>query len=217
MLDYLVINFRNLSHADFIIKVGSIADHLSAHHGFESAWPEDVPSPTELKENVANFTGAVNAAANGDRHRIQERDAMRTDLEIDVAMTGQHVVMRSIRRKDPSLLQNTGFDLKKRTTNKTVSYALVDAPAKFSVKHGPMSGTLTARANRVAGAATYELQACESDPTNEDSWKTLDQYVHCSRIEVKGLEPGKKFLFRIRGFGVNGHGPWSSSVSIMVI
>jgi len=37
------------------------------------------------------------------------------------------------------------------------------------------------------------------DPTVEDNWRTLGIFAHCSRIEVKDLEAGKLYSFRLRG------------------
>jgi hypothetical protein len=65
---------------------------------------------------------------------------------------------------------------------------VVGAPSNFTVKHGSISGTVIAKANRVTGGF---LQICQADPSNEESWKNAGQFVHCSRIEVK-LEEDEK-------------------------
>lgn len=218
MLDQLDANFRNLSNTDIIVKVGAIADALTNHPGFPLPWPDVVPDPDRLKELVAGFKNAVNAAANGDRQKISERALSRAELVQSTTLTAQYLVMKSIKERDLGRLFNTGFDLKKRTYNRSASSnAILSSPANFSVKHGPLSGTLIAKSSRVPGAATYELHMCQGDPTVEESWTTLGHFVHCSRMEVKDLEPGKRFNFRVRCLGANGPGPWSSIFSLMVL
>jgi len=216
MLDLLDANFRKLSHADIIIKVGGIADILANHSGFPLPWPDVVPDPQRLKEMVIDFTAAVNAAANGDRQKIADRDLDRAELELSSAIVAQYLVMKSLKEKDPSLLNNTGFNLKKRNS-RTARNASVGAPINFSVKRGSDSGVVFAKSSKVPGGATSELQSCQGDPTIEESWKTLGQFVLCSHMEVHGLEAGQRYHFRLRSIGVKGPGPWSSIVSLMVV
>ena len=217
MLDQLDANFRKLSHADIIIKVGGIADTLANHSGFPLPWPDVVPEPQRLKEMVIDFTTAVNAAANGDRQRIADRDVDRAELEMSAGIVAQYLVMKSLKEKDLSLLNNTGFKLKKRANNRVARSANVGAPINFSVKRGTDSGSVVAKSNRVPGGATSELQSCQGDPTIEESWKTLGQFVLCSHMEVHGLEAGQRYNFRLRSIGVKGPGPWSSIVSLMIV
>lgn len=218
MLDLLEANFKSLSHADLVVRVGGIADALMVHPHYPLPWPDVVPNPEQLKEQVEKFAAALNAAANGDRQKILERDSCRIDVEQDVALAAQYVIMKSIKEKNPTMLLNTGFALKNRNYNKSSSNAVVGPPTNFTVRFGPASGTVFARATRQPGAATHDLQICEGgDPTLDESWRDLGQFVRCSRIEVKDLEPGKRYSFRIRARGINGPGAWSSIVSLIVI
>jgi hypothetical protein len=219
MPDQLDTSFQNMSHADIIIKVESIADILANHSGFPLPWPDVVPNPQELKELVANFRVAVNAAAHGDRQRIAERDSTLAEMKLSATLTAQYLVMKSIKEKDPSLLNNTGFAQKNRNNSRSASHSnvAVGAPAKFTAKHGPVSGTVIARSSKVPGGGTYELQMCQGDQATEESWKTVGLFMYCSRMEVKDLEPAKRFSFRVRCHGTNGPGPWSSPVILIVI
>src|SRR5665647_2601647 len=123
--------------------------------------------------------------------------------------------MRSLRENDPSLIANHGLEPKKRALTRNTNHPLVCAPTNVTVKHGPFSGTMILKTSKVTGGITYEIAACQGDPTLEESWTNLGQFAHCSQMEVKGLEPGKMYHFRVRCFGVSGHGPWSSIVSLM--
>jgi hypothetical protein len=148
---------------------------------------------------------------------MAERDAYRIKVEVNVTITVQWAVIRSVRENDPSLIANLGLEPKKRLTTRNRIPALVGAPANLTVKHGPLSGMVVLNTPKVLHGITYELQICLGDPTNEESWSDKDQFSSGRKMEVKGLEPGRVHYFRVRCFGAVGHGPWSPIVSLMVI
>jgi hypothetical protein len=214
----LDVNFKPYNNSDLIIKLGGIADILANHSRFLLPYPDVVPNPDQLKVHIANFTAAVTAAANGDRQKISERDLFRAELEQVATFTAQYLIMKAFKEKDPSMLNNVGYDQKKRTTKGSASSnASVIPPTNFTAKHGPVSGTVIVKASRVIGAAMYELHICQGDPTIAESWTTLGLFTRSSRMEVKELTPGQKYNFRGRCLGNNGPGPWSITVSLMVI
>ena len=216
MLDLLDVNFRRLSHVDFIFKVGNIADLCEVHEGL-GPWPEEVPNPGEIRTDNLDFAASVQAAANGDRQRIAERDEKRANLEDAVTMVAQHIIMKSKRKKDPSLLLNNGFDQKKKVTRSAAgSKDVTAAPAGLTAKHGPASGTVIVKTRKLAGAGSYEIQI-SLEPGNEASWQTTGHSIHCSHMEIKGQVPGSKCYIRVRGLGANGPGPWSEPISLIIL
>ena len=132
-------------------------------------------------------------------------------------VSAYHVVMVSLHRKDPSVLLNTGWDLKHRASyNKSPNTGKLTVPSKFTVKHGTVSGTVVATVNRAQTAASVELQVTDGDPSLEASWKGLGMFFQC-RMEAKGLEPARRYHFRARYQSAGATGPWSQHVSLIVI
>ena len=216
LLDQLDLNFRPLSHFEFASKVISIANAFAAHSEFQDPFPPTIPNAGELREIGNHHATISNEALTGDRGKIAARDAFRLKAEVNTAITVQWAVMRSIRENNPGLIANLGVEPQKRATTRSSHPPLVGAPVNLVVKHGPLSGIVLV-STKVQGAITYELEACQGDPTQEESWSAQGQYPGCRKMELRGLEPGKVYHFRVRCFGASGRGPWSSIVSLMVI
>ncbi|HBG07228.1 MAG: hypothetical protein A2075_09565 [Geobacteraceae bacterium GWC2_58_44] len=113
------------------------------------------------------------------------------------------------------MLLGTGFDVKPVVKSSNAAYYL-GAPGNFRVSRSEVSGELMVTATREKFAASYYLEICEGDVT-EEGWKPVDTYVRCFRIVVAGLVPGKRYTFRIRGIGSKGVGPWATSATIMCV
>jgi len=73
------------------------------------------------------------------------------------------------------------------------------------------------KCNSVKKARSFGLEVCEGDPTIEENWKYISVAVHCTRMEMKGLTPGKVYSYRVRAITPSGTGPWSSYVTLMAI
>lgn len=217
LLDVMDLNFRPLTHFELANKIITIADAIAVHPGFQEPFPAAVPTPKELKDLATQYHALVNAAQSGDRNKIAERDALRPKTELNAALTVQWAVIRSLRENNPGLIANIGVEQKKRVTTRNLHPGLVSAPVNIAARHGQVSGTIALYVGKVQGAVTYEVQICQGDPTQEQSWSDAAKSAHCRNIEIKGLEPGKMYNFRVRCFGSSGHGPWSHVVSLMAL
>ena len=207
--------FKNVSNPDFIIYLGGIADSLDSHQGYRNM-PEDVPNAGKFRDLASRLTAAVKAAQYGDSQKKAERDAIRVEGEEASIALANWAVIRYLATKDPSLLANLGIAPKKQVVKKS-NKASVTAPSNLKATHGKMSGSAILKSDRVPGSASLEVQFCQGDPMQEESWSAGQHFPHCSYMEVKGLEPGKMYYFRVRCLGNDGHGPWSAIVSLMVI
>jgi len=215
--DAFDLNFKSMSHADFILFLGGVAAALAVHPGYQTMPPE-VPSSSKFRELETRFAEAVKAAQTKDVVKVAERDAMRAEGVIAARLTAQWAVIRSVSANDPTFLANLGLKLKKRA-NRSPKKISMPAPINFTVKHGKISGAVEAKCGRVGGGASYEVQYCQGDQSLEDSWNAAigQHFAHCTDMELTGLEPGKIYHFRVRVLGNSGHGPWSTVVSLMVI
>jgi hypothetical protein len=215
--DVFDLNFKNMSHADFILFLGGMADALAAHPGYQTMPPE-VPNSERFRELEARMAEAVKAAQTKDLVKIAERDATRAEGIVAARLTAHWAVIRSVYSNDRSFVTNLGLKLKKPAT-RVSKKPQMPAPSNLTVKHGAVSGSVTAKCGRVDGGASYQLLYCLGDQMLEASWNSDNgsHFAHCSEMVLDGLEPGKVYHFKVRVLGNSGHGPWSTVVSLMVI
>jgi hypothetical protein len=211
------VDLRTLPPLPFANKVISFTDALAVHPGFQDPLPPPLAGAAEIKAMATDYLGLANAVAAGNLTQKTARDALRPQVEVHTIMALQWAVMRSIRENNPSLIQNLVFDHKKPAAPRSHVHPLVAAPVNVVATHGPVSGTVFINTGKVKGATTYHVYGCQGDPSVEASWAEVGKSTGCRNIELRGLEPGKVYHFRVNCFGAAGHGPWSSIVSLMVI
>lgn len=217
MPDLLDANFKDLSNAELIMEIESIAELLAVHPGYQNAHPEHAPSPELLKEKAANLRNADRAAVNKDRAKMAERDKAREDLELFAKLPASYMSIQAILKQDTSYLQNTGYPPKKKgskgasTTTGPTAY-----PSNITVQQGEETGSLVVKGHSSHPRASHDLQICCGTPTGEDSWSMVGTQINCKFI-VKGLQPGQRYYFRMRSHGPGGTGPWSPPVDRIVI
>jgi hypothetical protein len=209
------LNYSKMGNPDFIIHLGGIGDALKLHSAYLNL-PEEVPKPARFHDLAARLTVAVKAAQYGDSQKKAELDAIRLEAEEASAALAHWALIRFLATKEQSVLANLGL-IPKKPVVKNQNQASETAPQNVRVKHGKISGTAILSSGRVTGSASLEVHICQGDPMSEESWKLYDHFPHCSHMELKGLEIGKMYYFRIRCLGNNGHGPWSAIVNLMVI
>ena len=213
--DYFELNYKKVDHPGFIMYLGGIADAVEVHPGYQNL-PAPVPNPAKFRDLANRLTLAVKAAQYGDSQKKIERDAIRAEGEDASLALANWAVILYLENKDPSFLANIGIAPKKPVVRNNQE-ASDTAPQDVKVGYGKLSGWAVVKAARVVGYASLEVQCCQGIPTSEESWGVGEHFPHCSHMEVKGLEPGKTYYFRVRYLGNNGHGPWSAVVSIMMI
>lgn len=207
-------NFNKLSSAAFLAQVERIVTAMSGNANFPEPWPATVPSLAQIQSDLAAFQAALTATQSGDRTRIVERNTARSKLSADLFVLANYV--QTVAPNDDSRLVTTGFPLRQPAPRARLS-EVPDAPAGFDVYRGTVSGTLVARASRVARAGSYDVQITTADPTVESNWTPAGSYKNCGRIELQGLTPGKTYTVRIRALGSAGPGAWATSESLMVV
>ena len=211
-LQLLENNLRDLGHAELVLKVGGIVELGKAHPGLQNV-PEDVPGPDHLHDLNVDFAASVQAAHDGGKKAAEERDTKRLNLLEAVHMWGQHIVMRYKRRKDPSLLENTGFDQKKPTARGSKVKGATPVP-NARLKHGE-SRQLVIYLKQIPGRGSYEVRYT-TNPNDDGTWVDGGHHTYCT-IEMGGFEPGTKYYFSVRYHGPNGTSAWSAPLSIIAL
>lgn len=220
--ELLDLNFNHHSINDFIVVVNTIADKTEAHSALKE-YPEYFSGPAKLREKAALLGQLRDLSANGDREKKAEKMAVWEETKLAVIMNGQHITMLSLHRNDPSILLNTGFDLKQKHSGKSSSASSTDLLAEtpgLALKYvqsasGPVPGAFTAVITKAKNKASTELQMSDN-PSDETSWKSQGIYAK-ARIDYKGQQSEKRLYFRARYHQEGGVSPWSQVVSIFVL
>lgn len=213
-------NINDLGINDFIALLLTVADKTDAHPALKDGLPEYFSNGQKLREIAGNLTQLRDAASTGNRDAKAEKIAAWEAGKLAVAMNAQHLTMLSLHRKDPSLLNNIGLELKqKQQGGRSAVNVLAETPV-VSAKHvqgpsGPVSGSIVLVISRAKSSIPFELQMTD-DPSNESSWSS--QGIHQkARIEYHGQEPAKRLYFRVR-YHVDGKtSQWSPTANIIVL
>jgi hypothetical protein len=217
-LDLLDLNMNGLSVNDMVVKLGTVADLVEAHRGYQDKLPNEVPGPPEFRVLAVDLHQADQESTFKDRLKLAQRGAKFQDSVVALTIFGQFAVMKATKYKDTSYLDNLGFDRKKRNTgtNKATYQGPLGFPGTFSVKHGLASGSLLFKVGKIKGAALYEIFVCLGDPNDEGSWSLAASFLNTRQMQIDGLVLAKTYLFRMRALVSSGYGPWSNIVKIIV-
>ena len=207
-----LIGFSGMSNAKFLTTTESLITNLENHPETPKEVPKPYPTLQDLKDSFAKFKDLHHAAENGDRVKIEQRNLIRKTTEGDFKNYGHFLITAGM---DTYYLLDVGFSVKQPSGKKNApANASLVRPENPRVKHGEISGKMVLRCTPTDGAAIMDVEMTE-DPSTESSWIHVNYYTHASKMEVTGLQPGKKYYFRIRNIGGNGPGPWSELVSLI--
>jgi hypothetical protein len=207
-------SFSNLTPANFVAQVEQIISSLTGNANFPEPWPASVVSLAQLQADLADFQTILNAIANKDRSRMEDRDAQRQKMAGE--LTSLAFYLQGLANGDPTKLATTGFPARKASSRSQAPVEL-EAPSQLRLQRGVVSGQLIARAIPVAKAASYTLQIATADPTVEANWTDAGTYANCGRIQLDGLKPGTMYSVRMRAIGAAGSGAWTAPTSLMVV
>ena len=210
----LIVAFDRLSDADFITKSGTIVAALTGNVNYPEPWLPQIASLVELTNALADYEVAYHGALSKDILKVSHRESSRlalTDILKKMAPYLEVVAQGNI-----DVLVTTGYDLRRDTTHAS-SFDPLPAPADFKVLLGDFSGSLDIKISRLLGAASYDVQITQLDPTVEANWAHTATSKTSSHIQLTGLTPGQSYWLRMRGIGTNGVGLWTEPLNIMVV
>ena len=210
----LIVTFGRHSESGFQTKAGVIISALTANPRFVEPWPAPAPTLVSLSDALDSYRSAYNATTTRDSAKIVQRKVARHTLTELLKRLAPY--LEFVAHGDVEALASTGYDLR-RDTNRTSGFEPLPAPGGFRVQHGPHRGSLDVRITRVPGAASYEVQITQGDPTSETDWKHAMTSVTASRIRLNDLPPTQAFWVRVRCVGSGGNGRWTEPVNIIVV
>ncbi|MBJ6752070.1 hypothetical protein [Geomonas anaerohicana] len=217
--ELLAAHYQDLAINEFIAFMLFHAERMDAHAVIKEGAPEYFSDGQRLREIAANLRQLRDSAATGNREAKAKKLEVWEEGKLAVAMNVQHITMLSLHRKDPTILQETGLELKQKQHIMKTSLNLLTEIPVVTVKHvkspsGPVPGAVTVIITRPKNAPC-ELQM-STDPSNEGSWG--GQGIHQKvRIQYQGLEPASRVYFRARLHVDGKTGPWSQVATIIVL
>lgn len=216
MQSKLITAFSSLREADFLARAQQILASLTGNAHFPEPWAVQVPNLADLGTAFAAYQTAYGAAQSGDKAKIAARQAAREVLMTKLKKLARYLEV--VADEDLAVLASTGYELRKDGVRNASAVAeTLPPPDGFKLDRGPLSGTIVAKARRLPGAGSYEVQIAQADPTVETNWSDAGTFMRCSKIELQGLAPGKTISVRMRGIGSRKPGAWTPAASLMVV
>jgi hypothetical protein len=202
----VTLSLNNLKVDEKITFAMKVHDMMSANAG-TFAEP-DVEMPALLTKAEALQTAQANAIDGGKLERAI-RDA--AELELDTALRKLANYVENVSEGDAVLIAQAGMVPRKPRVG-----MIPDTPAPSELRAG---NTITRTEVRLAWKKAsningHEVQVCPH-PITEDGWQLVKHSTR-SRVVIQGLEAGKTYWFRVRGFSAAGTSEWSGPVSKVV-
>lgn len=213
MVERFDINFTGLSHGDVIFALLDFADRCERHPAFLDGAPACVPGPPLYRELAHDLSATVSAGII-DQGSLAEIARLRNKGQRCMTLTGNYIVIFSDHHNDPGMLHSLGLKLKKRVYRKPTQPPL-PVVKKYSVTDLAEPGTVLVKVPNRPRNGSIQVQVSEGGPLEEGSWRRIGNFYTC-RFEVKGLDPVKRYHFRIRFESAAGTGPWSQVLTVVV-
>jgi hypothetical protein len=158
-------------------------------------FPNPEPNMTVFGDAIAAYVSQLAKAGTHDSSAIAAKNVRRARLIELVTTLGYSVADQA--KGDVEALVSSGLPLKKRRQLITLT-----APVNLRIINGSNSGELMLRVNTIKGALSFGFEYTVDPPTDKSVWiKTICSTSKCT---VKGLEPGKKYWFRVFVTGARG-------------
>ncbi|HKR06445.1 MAG TPA: hypothetical protein VJY62_17560 [Bacteroidia bacterium] len=166
-----------------------------------------LPTRATLVTQRNKYSTALDNLRRGDKSSTTTKNNERAKLE-NMMMT-QADNAAEIAGEDVALYELLGYGMKSKATPTTE----LPAPANFSVKNGPVSGSIECRFKFVKNAHAYEV--CVMDDTGKIVATATNS---SSPVIAFDVAPLKQYKVKCRAIGSkNKKGTWTSEVTINVI
>jgi len=207
-----IICWSKLSNGKFLTTTESILTNLENHADTPKDVPPPFPSLVTLRSSYDKYKGLYHDAENGDRVKGKQRNQARKETATHFTNYGKYLLMIGI---DTFFLMDVGLIVEPSAKKSVPASASESRPQDVQVTHGNVSRKMVLKCKAHRGAAMLEVQFTE-DPSSEENWvRATDLYTKASKMEVSGLQPGKRYYFRVRYLGDNGPGPRSELVNLI--
>ena len=168
-----------------------------------------MPALAEVAAAHDAFVAAVNDNDRG-RRAIAARDKARRHAEVLVCALALYVAQRC--QGDLVTLLGSGFPARRqRGAQRKIA---PHTPGVLKVGHGPSSGQVVGRCERVEGALVYQWRFAAAQAPTE--W-TLTDGGSRTRVTLANLVPGTQYLVQVRATGRRGSSDWSDAIAVFAV
>ena len=209
----LIITFEALPLPDFLSKTELISNSMATNSNYPGPWPSPLSSPVTLTGLFTAFQTSFNNASTKDTVKVAQRDAARLALTVYLKKLAPYLEL--VANGDVSKLLTSGFSLRKGNEH-TGGGDPPPVPTNFRLARGG-SGQLIAKARKIRGVDTYEVQTNSGDPNVQSDWHSLPVVTSCAKVKIDGLTPLTKVWVRVRGVNSHGSGPWTDPAGETVL
>jgi len=196
-------SFRRYTDANLQMKAHVVVKaHTNNPH-----FTTPMPYMEEVSATLAEFNTAVAVASGGDRYKILERNEVRKKLVNLLERLAGYDMM--ISGGDENILASGGFDLEKEDQPREIV-----PPDTMKLTSGLSSGEVIVKVSGGKAIKVYCYEYTEDPHTDSSVWTLkLDTKA---KLLVKGLQPAKKYWFRVFVIGKGGVKVPGPVVSIIV-
>ena len=169
-----------------------------------TGFPTTVPTLDDYSASVGAFIGQL-AKANGTRdiNAIAAKNARRKELIASTITLGTSVSLTA--NGNLEMLLSTSFPLRRQTQP-----SILGKPTNFRCTNGINPGELDLAIDTMAGVVSFNFTYTEYPPTPNSVWTTVTSSK--SNYTITGLEPGKKYWFRVAAIGRKGQMVWGETL-----
>jgi len=209
ILASLVLNYDNLSDANYLLKLGVIISATKDSDLFRPYPPDG--SPERLEEMRTRLQEAYDGALDRSHKMIELRNATRKETDVVLYTMGHHI--QSQCQGDVNRLGKSGYDIRQPRNFNSRTTSPPSAPTTFVVEPAQL-GHLKFKVVPTRGSSFCEIWYTDDEPTVEANWKYKSGFAEFEGV-VGGFEPGTKFI-KVRLVGKGGPSGWSNTITIIV-
>jgi len=181
--------YDRMSDAKLIEKGYFIHQQVSTR---TSVFATPTPTMPALKDALDDYQSAINAALNGDKVLIAQKNIAR-QLVIDLLhQLSSYVIMTANGAR--FIVLEAGVPMVKEPTP-----IVIAPPTGLNVAYSNVPGELVVKVKKVKGAASYMHQYSTDPLLKEESWTILNTTT--SKVKIAGLTPGTTYFFRVGVIG----------------
>ena len=172
-------------------------------------FPSPTPGLAAVGTALTEYSVAKAEAAGRDRTKVAIKNSKKLALQLLLKTLANYVALTA--NGDEAMLVSSGFQL----VREAQTTPPLEAPENFNVTGGFNQGEIVTKVDRVLNARSY-LHECTEDPIVENSdW---DSRATTGRdFTFTGLQPGKKYWFRVAVIGVRDQIIYSPNMSRIAI
>lgn len=194
---------KDLSSAALIAKSAFVESRMTGNPHF----PAPVPSLSSIAAARQALESAAAAALSRAHIAVATRWERHSELERLLVQLSKYVMATA--QGDIEAQLTSGFEMRR------APYRITDlqAPTLRRATRTEYEGGVQLVWTGIRGARAYEVYATDGSMDQEQGW----QRIACStriRTEIRGLEPGRHYAFRVRAILSAGEGPFSGAMQL---